>query len=552
MHQRPARPPSRRDSLASLALLVSLVFVVTPAAQAVNIAQDKIVNPNPENWTPNVLNGQINSIVQIGNQIYAGGQFTQVQAASGGTIYSRSNLFAFNATTGAIDTTFAPTFDDIIKALAVAPDGNLLVGGYFNAVNGDTTVKKLVKLNPTTGQRITAFSANANGQVWDIKVSGTRLFVGGRFTMIKNVARDRLAAVNTTTGAVDPNVSFSITEPHTSDSVPWVYSMDVSPDGSDLVIIGNFMKVNNQPRPQAALLDVSTTPASLANWQTDRYIPLCFSNAFDTYMRDVDFSPDGSYFVIVTTGGPNVGTLCDTAARWETNAQGTGAPAHLGRCDRRRHALGRRRHRLGRVRGRAPALDEQLVRERFRGTRCGRSARDRGPGSGQRPAVLLEPGPGTAGSASSPCSRRTPGCGWATTPTASPVSCAGRSRSSRWRVARRRLRPIPTRCRATSTTSRSDLGRSTSSRGAPSTDHRSGRCPTSARRAPIGAQPEDLRPAGGAVLGFEQRHLLRPRVRWHQRRAGSAGEPQRADGLPRPEPDGSVLRERGDLLHGHR
>ena len=40
-------------------------------------------------------------------------------------------------------------------------------------------------------------------------------------------------------------------------------------------------------------------------------------------MRDVDFSPDGSYFVIVTTGGPNFGTLCDTAARWETNAQGT-------------------------------------------------------------------------------------------------------------------------------------------------------------------------------------------------------------------------------------
>ena len=279
MHQRQARPHRHRSTvatLASLALLVSLVFVVTPAAQAVNIAQDKIVNPNPENWTPNVLNGQINSIVQIGNQIYAGGQFTQVQAASGGTIYSRSNLFAFNATTGAIDTTFAPTFDDIIKALAVAPDGNLLVGGYFNAVNGDTTVKKLVKLNPTTGQRITAFSANANGQVWDIKVSGTRLFVGGRFTMIKNVARDRLAAVNTTTGAVDPNVSFSITEPHTSDSVPWVYSMDVSPDGSDLVIIGNFMKVNNQPRPQAALLDVSTTPASLANWQTDRYVPLCF------------------------------------------------------------------------------------------------------------------------------------------------------------------------------------------------------------------------------------------------------------------------------------
>ena len=322
MQQRPGRSRRLVSSLTMLAIVTSLVVAGAPASQAVNVAQTKIVNPNPENWTPNVLDGQINSIVQIGTKVYAAGQFTQVQAASGGTIYSRTNIFAFEATTGAIDTTFAPTFDDIVKALAVSPDGNLFVGGYFNSVNGDTTVKKLVKLNPTTGQRITAFSANANGQVWDIAVSGTRLFVGGRFTAIKNVARDRLAALNTTTGAVDANVSFSITDPHTSDSTPWVYSLDVSPDGSKLVIIGNFMKVNTQPRPQVALIDLSTTPASLANWQTDRYVPPCFSNAFDTYMRDVDFSPDGSYFVIASTGGPNFGTLCDTAARWETNAQG--------------------------------------------------------------------------------------------------------------------------------------------------------------------------------------------------------------------------------------
>ena len=454
MQQRPARHHRVVSSLATLAMLVSLVYVGIPAAQAVNVAQDQIVNPNPANLTPNVLNGQINSIVQIGNQIYAGGQFTQVQAASGGTIFSRSNLFAFNATTGAIDPNFAPTFDALVKALAVAPDGNLFVGGFFNAVNGDTTVRKLVKLNPTTGQRITAFSANANGQVWDIKVSGSRLLVGGRFTLIKNVARDRLAAVDVTTGAVDPNVNFTITEPHTSDSTPWVYSMDVSPDGSDLVIIGNFMRVNGQPRPQAALLNLSTTPASLANWQTDRYIPLCFSNAFDTYMRDVDFSPDGSYFVIVTTGGPNVGTFCDTAARWETNAQGTALePTWV-------DATGGDTLSAVGVTGSVVYVGghQRWMNNWYgidcAGPGCDRSARDRRPRS--RPTACRSPGTrrGIAAPASSPSSRRTPGCGWAATPTASPVSCAGGSPSSRSRVARRRLRRIPTRSPATCTTSR--------------------------------------------------------------------------------------------------
>ena len=166
-------------------------------------------------------------------------------------------------------------------------------------------------------------------------------------------------------------MSFSITDPHTSDSVPWVYSLDVSPNGSRLVIIGNFMKVNGQPRPQAALIDLSTTPATLADWETDLYVPPCSSWAFDTYMRDVDFSPDGSYFVIVATGGPNVGTLCDTAVRWNTNATGSGVAAGLDRRHRRRHANGRRDHRLGRLHRRPPALDEQLLRHRL--------ARDRAP-----------------------------------------------------------------------------------------------------------------------------------------------------------------------------
>ena len=91
-----------------------------------------------------------------------------------------------------------------MKALAVAPDGNLFVGGFFNSVNGDTTAHKLVKLNPTTGQRIAAFSGQperpgvghqGHGQPGSSSVAGSR--------SIKNVARDRLAAVDATTGAVE-------------------------------------------------------------------------------------------------------------------------------------------------------------------------------------------------------------------------------------------------------------------------------------------------------------------------------------------------------------
>ena len=75
-----------------------------------------------------------------------------------------------------------------------------------------------------------------------------------------------------------------------------------SPDGTKLLAVGNFKLVNGQDRNQIAMIDLSTSPSiPLANWQTQKFAPACASR-FDTYIRDVDFSPDGSYFAVVTTG----------------------------------------------------------------------------------------------------------------------------------------------------------------------------------------------------------------------------------------------------------
>ena len=41
-------------------------------------------------------------------------------------------------------------------------------------------------------------------------------------------------------------------------------------------------------------------------------------------MRDVDISPDGSYFVVGTTGAYRAGSLCDAAPRWDLGAGGSG------------------------------------------------------------------------------------------------------------------------------------------------------------------------------------------------------------------------------------
>ena len=107
---------------------------------------------------------------------------------------------------------------------------------------------------------------------------------------------------------------------------------DVTSDGTRLAVVGNFTTISGQTRSQLALVDVSGPTAALTSFATDRFDhshSRC-SDSYDTYMRDVDFSPDGSFFVVTTTGGFDggavTGSLCDTSTRWET-AQTTNDPS---------------------------------------------------------------------------------------------------------------------------------------------------------------------------------------------------------------------------------
>lgn len=315
-----------RHRRAVVALIIT-VALTGGTARATNVPHDIIVSDDPVDWTPHVLDGKVKSIVQIGSRVVVGGSFSRVQQP-GGPEVERANIFAFEVTTGALDAGFAPNVDGVVEALAAAPDGRaVFVGGAFTTVNG-TEQKRLAKLNLITGQADPLFDVTitSGASVEDLVVRGNRLFMGGAFSVVNGVARGRLAAVDAVTGAVDPSLDLPLSEKHNGGTLR-VEKMDVTPDGSRLVIIGNFRAVAGQDRGQIAVIDLTLPTATLANWDTDRYEARC-APKFDTYLRDVDVSPDGSYFTVVTTGaysgGSARGVLCDTAARWETFAVGAG------------------------------------------------------------------------------------------------------------------------------------------------------------------------------------------------------------------------------------
>jgi hypothetical protein len=276
-----------------------------------------LVSADPANWTPQVLGGRVNAIVQVGSRVVVGGTFSRVREAGHSKVHPRRNLFAFDATTGAVDRAFKPDPDGLVEALVT--DGSaLFVGGRFGSVGGGPAAR-VAKLDASTGRRVPGFAVAADRSVTHLALGGGRLFVAGEFTTLNGAGRTGLGAVDTATGALDPDVGLLFSDP--LDSSLFVSRIALSPDGSRLVAIGSFTRVAGQWRPQIAVLDVGARPATVADWHTERYAAKC-SSKFPSYMRDVSISADGSYFVAVTTGARSRPHLCDTAARFELWAEG--------------------------------------------------------------------------------------------------------------------------------------------------------------------------------------------------------------------------------------
>ena len=91
-----------------------------------------------------------------------------------------------------------------------------------------------------------------------------------------------------------------------------------------MIAIGNFTTVNGLPRDQVVLHRHLGPTAALSGWQTNFFTSVC-AEVFDTFMRDVAVSPDGTYAVFATTGAYRAGTSCDTTSRFEITRDRGGA-----------------------------------------------------------------------------------------------------------------------------------------------------------------------------------------------------------------------------------
>ena len=219
---------------------------------------------------------------------------------------------------------------------AAANGTSVYVAGRFSVAAGESMPSRLFMADVATGTVDTTFvPPTISGDIRDLEVTDNRLWIAGKFTHINGVAQKALGTLNATTGKSDPyfNGVFAGTHRDINDPEHPEYANDktnvvqisTNPTNTQLAVVGNFTSVNGDARSQIAKFNIGSAPYTLSTWSTELFTRSC-SVLFETYMTDVEYSPDGSFFVVSTAGawGGTPSTTgdsgCDVVARFESSS----------------------------------------------------------------------------------------------------------------------------------------------------------------------------------------------------------------------------------------
>ena len=238
----------------------------TPAAAAISAVADRGSAGVSADALPTVqVNGIVWTQVVVGNTVYAGGRFSTARpagAAPGRNAVRRSNLLAFDIRTGRLITSFAPTVNGAVRALAVSPDKRTLyLGGSFTSVNGK---KRLRFAAVSTGGGLKPIAPAFNNEVRAILATSSTVYVGGAFSKIGSAKRSKLASISAASGkprAWKPRANGN------------VQALTLTPDRRSIVAGGSFSKIGRKAACGMTRLDLAK--GSVRSWPINKVIRDC-------------------------------------------------------------------------------------------------------------------------------------------------------------------------------------------------------------------------------------------------------------------------------------
>jgi len=225
------------------------------------------------------INGVVWSQVVVNNTVYATGSVTKARppgvAVGGGGEVTANNIFAYDITTGNRVSSFSHSLNAQGRSVAASPDGTkLYVGGDFTTVDGQAR-GHIAQFDLPGGTLNTTFKPSLNGGVRALATAGSTVYAGGPFTAVNGTARTRLAAFNAG-GALQGWA------PKVDDGQ--VRSMVVAPDASRVIVGGSFTTLNGGTAA-LGMGSISTTTAALMPWAANTVIKNSTSGAAITSLR---------------------------------------------------------------------------------------------------------------------------------------------------------------------------------------------------------------------------------------------------------------------------
>jgi uncharacterized delta-60 repeat protein len=195
-------------------------------------------------------NGDVLALaVQADGKIVIGGNFTNVNGTA------RNRIARLN-TDGTLDTNFVVGggADSAVRKIAIQSDGRILIGGAFTNIDG-VARNRIARLgaNGTLDNSFLGSGTGANGPVSTLAVqSDGKVLIGGDFTSFNGTSRNRVARLNSD-GALD--AAFLASGTGANDQV---FALALQSDGK-ILIGGLFTTVNITARNRIARLNADGT-----------------------------------------------------------------------------------------------------------------------------------------------------------------------------------------------------------------------------------------------------------------------------------------------------
>nr|WP_294939036.1 T9SS type A sorting domain-containing protein [uncultured Flavobacterium sp.] len=254
-------------------LLLFLLLSIEALAQPGTL--DFTFNPSDLGFSAGANNAVSASVVQPDGKIIIGGSFTSYNGVT-------SNRITRLNSDGSLDIAFSVGIgpNNVVTAIALQPDGKIIIGGNFSSFNGSVK-NRIIRLN-SDGSTDAGFTigTGANNLISTIALqSDGKILIGGNFTTYNGTARSRVARLNSN-GSLDAGFIVG------TGANALVSALKVQADGK-IIMGGSFVTYN------------SVTANRLARLNTDGSLDVGFitGTGTDNYILAIAIQPDAKIII---------------------------------------------------------------------------------------------------------------------------------------------------------------------------------------------------------------------------------------------------------------